>query len=100
MAKLIYCVGVASLLVLQGCESLGPSDGPYRLKHRIPPVVETVPVASTRDAADDPAIWVHPDNPEQSLIVGTDKQSGLYVYALDGSERQYLAPIPATRLYQ
>jgi 3-phytase len=80
----------AGLLVLQGCESLGPADGPYRLEHRIPPVVETEPVASSRDAADDPAIWVNPDHPEASLIVGTDKQSGLYVYELDGSERQYL----------
>ncbi len=81
---------IVGLLVLQGCESLGPSDGPYRLKNRVAPVAETIPVASSRDAADDPAIWIHPDNPGASLIIGTDKQSGLYVYGLDGSERQYL----------
>jgi 3-phytase len=35
---------------------------------------------------DDPAIWVHPTDPAQSLIVGTDKDSlgGLFVFNLDG----------------
>ncbi|SDE46600.1 phytase [Kordiimonas lacus] len=52
--------------------------------------VETSPVADGGDAADDPAIWVHPSDPEKSLIIGTNKQGGLYVYNLDGSTRQYL----------
>ena len=51
---------------------------------------ETSPVASFWDAADDPAIWVHPTDPAQSLIVATDKRRGLEVYALDGSLRQSL----------
>jgi 3-phytase len=38
------------------------------------------------DAADDPAIWVHPTDPERSLIVGTNKKRGLVVYRLDGTE--------------
>jgi 3-phytase len=42
------------------------------------------------DRADDPAIWVHPLYPEQSLILGTDKANGLRVYGLDGEERQFL----------
>ena len=35
---------------------------------------------------DDPAIWIHPDDPAQSLIIGTDKNrdGALYVYNLDG----------------
>jgi len=62
---------------------------------RVPPkgaVVTVVPTAETAvmpdadDAADDPAIWVHPGNPEQSLIIGTNKQRGLVVYHLDGRE--------------
>jgi 3-phytase len=52
--------------------------------------VETAPVASFGDAADDPAIWVHPTDPSRSLIVATDKRRGLEVYALDGSLRQSL----------
>lgn len=39
---------------------------------------------------DDPAIWVNPDSPQESLIVGTDKggdtgEGGLYVFNLDGT---------------
>lgn len=47
---------------------------------------ETEPVISGigDDAADDPAIWVNPSNPEISYIIGTDKKKGLAVYNLDG----------------
>jgi 3-phytase len=41
------------------------------------------------DAADDPAIWRNPADPAASLIVGTDKQAGLYVYGLDGKVRDF-----------
>ena len=41
--------------------------------------------------ADDPAIWVHPDDPASSTIIGTDKLGGLAVYDLDGDQIQYLA---------
>ena len=36
--------------------------------------------------SDDPAIWVHPTDPSQSLILGTDKDSigALYVFNLQG----------------
>ena len=49
-----------------------------------------MPVPSRGDAADDPAIWIHPDAPEQSLVVGTDKRSGLLVYDLSGNQLQHL----------
>lgn len=49
---------------------------------------ETVPVGTANaDAADDPAIWYNAQNPAGSLIVGTDKKAGLYVYGLDGKVR-------------
>ncbi|MCZ8012825.1 MAG: phytase [Gemmatimonas sp.] len=38
--------------------------------------------------SDDPAIWINPAAPEQSLVVGTDKgdsTGGLYVFRLDGT---------------
>ncbi len=46
--------------------------------------VETTPVNSQGDAADDPAIWYHSLSPEKSLIIGTNKDAGLIVYNLDG----------------
>lgn len=55
--------------------------------------VETVPVRSTEDAADDPAIWVHPEEGQKSLVLGTDKRNGLHVYNLEGGEVQFL-PLP------
>jgi 3-phytase len=52
--------------------------------------VETDPVPSGGDAADDPAIWVNPSDPAQSAIIGTNKQGGLAVYDLSGKQIQYL----------
>lgn len=52
--------------------------------------VQTKPVPNAGDAADDPAIWVHPQDPTRSLILGTDKRGGLAVYNLAGKEKQYL----------
>jgi 3-phytase len=54
----------------------------------VTPTRETVPVAHAGDAADDPAIWVHPTNPAASLIIGNDKLGALETYDLDGSRRQ------------
>src|SRR5205085_5657921 len=45
---------------------------------------QTDPVPSAGDSADDPAIWVHPQFPSQSLVFGTDKHGGLEWYGLDG----------------
>lgn len=59
-----------------------------------PPVVlptgQTQPMREAGDAADDLAIWVHPQRGAQSLILATDKKRGLAVYSLDGRERQFL----------
>lgn len=52
---------------------------------------ETPPVGTPReDAADDPAIWRNPANPAASLVVGTDKKGGLYVYDLKGAQKSFL----------
>ncbi|MBS7564949.1 phytase [Mucilaginibacter sp. Bleaf8] len=49
----------------------------------IKPVIVTEPVQFD---SDDPAIWVNPQNPAQSLVIGTDKnaEGGLYVFDLNG----------------
>ncbi len=52
---------------------------------------ETVPVGVSDDAADDPAIWVNPEDPRKSLVLGTNKKKGLEVYDLDGRRVQLLS---------
>jgi 3-phytase len=52
--------------------------------------VETVPVPSGADAADDPAIYIHPSDPGLHAVIGTDKTGALVVYGLDGGVRQEL----------
>ncbi|MCX6615441.1 MAG: phytase, partial [Acidobacteria bacterium] len=55
-------------------------------------VVATAPVS---DDPDDPAIWVNPSDPAQSLIIGTNKveapKGALVVFGLDGKIRQTIA---------
>ena len=51
----------------------------------VSPSVETEPVASFGDAADDPALWLHPEDPALSVVIGTQKQRGINVYDLDGN---------------
>ena len=51
----------------------------------VTPSVETTPVESYGDAADDAAFWVHPEHPELSTVIGSQKQHGIHVYDLDGS---------------
>lgn len=54
------------------------------------PTAQTEPVQTAGDAADDPAIWVHPTQAHASRILGTNKKRGLDVYALDGQRLQTL----------
>lgn len=58
---------------------------------KVSATVETKPVLASGDAADDPAIWIHPINPAKSTIIGTQKQGGLGIYDLTGEEIQFLA---------
>jgi 3-phytase len=56
----------------------------------VAPDIETLPVDRIGDAADDPAIWVHPRDTSKSLVLGTNKKWGLHVYSLSGEEVQTL----------
>ena len=47
------------------------------------------------DAADDPAIWVNPNDAAASRVLGTNKKQGLLVTGLDG---QLLQELPVGRL--
>ena len=90
MFKLTRSVAVATLVMAAlGCESepravLGDSDGAV---DRLQPVLITEKVPHD---SDDPAIWINPDDPSKSLVLGTDKggddgDGGLYVFNLDGT---------------
>jgi 3-phytase len=72
-----------------GEASLAPRTGTYEVEA----LAETDPVPHRGDAADDPAIWVHPSMPEGSLIIGTDKQDGggLLIYDLEGRQLAFQA---------
>jgi len=52
--------------------------------------VETDPVSTGGDSADDTTLWVNPSDPSQSLIIGTNKLRGLAVYDLMGKQLQFL----------
>ena len=57
----------------------------------LPAQVQTDPVPSLGDAADDPAIWVNPNDSSNSRVLGTDKKGGLGVYDMAGKQLQYLS---------
>jgi myo-inositol-hexaphosphate 3-phosphohydrolase/PKD repeat protein len=57
---------------------------PPPLSDEVTATVETAPVSHSGDAADDPAIWPHPTDPEQSLVIGNDKGGSLDVYDMQG----------------
>lgn len=54
------------------------------------PSAQTDPVARSGDAADDPAIWIHPGDPTRSRILGTNKKQGLLSYDLQGRQMQLI----------
>ena len=78
----------ASMLGLTACAT-APEILPFEVQS-VPPAVETAPMIGVGDRADDPAIWVSDDPSQPSLILGTNKDEGLHVYTLDGTEIQFL----------
>lgn len=72
----------------------GPSPAPAGdlPTSRPAPRAETEPIPSEGDAADDPAIWVHPTDPAKSRVLATDKKGGLLAYDLDGRVVQQISP--------
>jgi 3-phytase len=74
----------ALLLILgQSCNQTGTQSG---LFSGVMADVETAAVRDKDDAADDPAIWIHPEDPSRSLLICSNKKSGIVVYNLQGIE--------------
>ncbi len=85
--RIFLCVSVAVLAVLSAWSGSLLAGGD---EFSVSPTVETDPVSSSGDAADDPCLWIHPRDPSLSRIYGTDKDRGLAVYDLTGNELQFL----------
>ena len=83
-----YALLSASLFGVSACAT-PPEVLPFEIQS-IPATVETAPMIGVGDRADDPAIWVSDSSDQASLILGTNKDEGLHVYALDGTELQFL----------
>jgi len=81
MPMRLFCWGM--LLLICACQPPSPP-----IERQVEATAETEPVKATvgLDAADDPAIFVHPQDPARSLIIGTNKKAGLAVYNLQGEE--------------
>lgn len=85
---------VAFTLWLGGCGS-APKEGAEQIPESGEVVAEesaetlkpSVVTDTTRHDTDDPAIWVNPDDPAKSLVIGTDKDAdgALYVFDLEGN---------------
>lgn len=85
-ARLMALFVLLGILVLFYYASADNADGVPQVQA----VLETEPVLSAGDAADDVAIWIHPDNSLRSVIVGTDKDRGLVTYDLSGEALQHI----------
>lgn len=80
-------------LLLAGCAFTPPVVMSPLPTASVTASVETDPVGTADDAADDPAIWRNAADPAGSLVVATDKQAAIHVYDLKG-KRLHSAPSP------
>lgn len=88
---LVLCRAARWWIVLAAV--LAAAGGVYAQDDPVPevhPSVETEPMPSEGDSADDIAIWLHPSDLSLSTVIGTNKKGGLGVYDLDGHLIQYL----------
>ena len=81
MKKITVILFLYSISYLNGQEG---DNSPSFLFEKIKADGETEPVRSSGDAADDVAIWVNPNNHDQTIVIGTDKKWGLITYNLKG----------------
>ena len=91
MKKPRMFIPLAVIGLVAGCAAfriVGPFAAAAPVVESIASTLETQPVTGSGDAADDPAIWQHPTDPSQSLIIGNDKMGALETYNLDGSRVQ------------
>ncbi len=72
-------------------DDAAPGDAPQGVAALdVATVTAAVETASVNSDADDPAIWIHPTDPSQSLVIGTDKSYGLFTWDLAGRQVQVI----------
>jgi len=80
----ISLVSIIILLTYTKCQSItGSSLHVTKAETIIKPIIVTQPV---KYDTDDPAVWINPEKPSESLVLGTDKAAdgALYVFDLNG----------------
>jgi len=82
---------IAAVAILGGCATPPPvfpnTEAQYPA-FTVAAAFETPVMSSVGDSADDPAIYIHPNG--GGFIAATDKQAGLYIYNLDGTQREFM----------
>jgi 3-phytase len=85
------CLVIASIVFLASCSGpAGPDEPPADATDSGTGAVATgalSPVVVTEQTpvdSDDPAIWINPEDPAKSLVLGTDKGGAVVVFDLDG----------------
>lgn len=58
---------------------------------QVSPTLETEPVLGTGAVVQGAALWTHPTDPNSSLLLVADNQTGLLIYNLNGTQRPLLA---------
>jgi len=82
----IVIVSIAALTACSGPDTV-PAAAPEQTDATTLADAALSPILVTEATAvdtDDPAIWINPADPAQSLILGTDKGGSIYVFDLDG----------------
>jgi len=92
----LYASVAVGTLILAATLVLSHRGGRPRTKSKpqlleVVAAIETEPVQTGDDSADDATLWVNPTDAQQSLVIGTNKKRGLAVYDLSGKEIQFLA---------
>lgn len=86
--KVVAWRDVATALDLPQVLAHNPTEAKPAIVATASPSAQTDPVTTFGDAADDPAIWVHPDDPALSIFIGTQKKRGINVYDMSGKQLQ------------
>lgn len=71
--KRIYIVILSVAILVVSCKS----------QSKLTPIKPSVITEKTVNDTDDPAIWVNPTNPAESIVFGTDKETNGAIYAFD-----------------
>ncbi len=94
MTHRAWLVALTAALAACSHEAPAPAAGPAVAT--VAAAGETAPTAE--DGANGVAIWVHPEDAAQSLILGAGGTGGLEVYGLDGALKQRVSDIEASQV--